>query len=145
MTNDDVRIGDAEREQAARQLNVHVGSGRLDLAEFERRVDAVYGARTRGELATVLADLPDQVRRPRPLAAAPARPAPWRTAAAVWAPWLLTAVIVMVIWAATSLGSGQLLYFWPMWVIGPWGAVLAMGTVSGAAVPSCGGSRRSPA
>ncbi len=130
MTNDDVRIGDAEREQAAQRLNVHVGSGRIDLAEFEQRVDAVYGARTRGELATVLADLPEQARRPRPVTS---RPAPGRVVTAAWAHWLLTSVIVLVIWAATSLGSGELLYFWPIWVIGPWGAVLALGTVTGGA------------
>lgn len=131
MTNDDVRIGDAEREQVAQRLNAHVGSGRLDLTEYEQRVAAAYRARTRGELVTVLADLPEQV-RPRPGAAA--RPALGRLLTAAWSHWLGTAVIVLVIWAATSIGSGQLLYFWPMWVIGPWAAVLAMGTITGGAV-----------
>jgi hypothetical protein len=134
MTNDDVRIGDAEREQVAQRLHVHVGSGRLDLAEFEHRLDAVYQARTRGELAVVLADLPERTQRPRPAA----RPAPSRIAAVAWAPWLLAGVISLVVWMATSLGAGALLYFWPMWVIGPWGAVLALGTITGAAVfPVC--------
>lgn len=129
MTNDDVRIGDAEREQVAQRLNAHVGSGRLDLAEFEQRVDAAYRARTRGELATVLADLPEQARHP-----AASRPVHGRLVAAAWGQWLVTAVIVLAIWAATSIGSGELLYFWPIWVIGPWAAVLAMGTVTGGAV-----------
>jgi hypothetical protein len=33
-------------------------------------------------------------------------------------------VIVVGIWLVTSLASGQLLYPWPVWVIGPWGVVL---------------------
>ena len=28
------------------------------------------------------------------------------------------------IWAVTSLASWEFHYFWPIWVIGPWGAVL---------------------
>ena len=32
--------------------------------------------------------------------------------------------IVLAIWAATSLATWEFLYFWPVWVIGPWGAVL---------------------
>ncbi|MGI5127510.1 DUF1707 SHOCT-like domain-containing protein [Pseudonocardia sp. CA-107938] len=133
MTNDDVRIGDAEREQVAQRLHVHVGTGRLDLAEFERRVDAVYAARTRGELASVLADLPE--RAPRPAAPRPTR---GRIVAAAWAPWVLASTISMVVWLATSLGAGALLYFWPIWVMGPWGAVLLLGPVAGAAaLPGC--------
>jgi uncharacterized protein DUF1707 len=132
MTNDDVRIGDAEREQVAQRLHVHVGSGRLDLAEFEQRIDAAYQARTRGELAAVLADLPERIERPRPAA----RPVAGRIAAAAWANWLFVGVITVVIWAATSLGAGELLYFWPIWVIGPWGAALAMGTFAVAATPT---------
>ena len=135
MTSDDVRIGDAEREQVAQRLHVHVGSGRLDLAEFEQRIDAAYRARTRGELAAVVADLPERVQAPRPAAARPVRS---RITVAMWSPWLLAGVISLVVWMATSLGSGELLYFWPMWVIGPWGALLALGTVAGAAAfPAC--------
>ncbi|MDN5859553.1 MAG: DUF1707 domain-containing protein [Pseudonocardia sp.] len=141
MTSDDVRIGDTEREQAAQRLTVHVGSGRLDLAEYEQRVDAAYRARTRGELATVLADLPEQTSKPRAVPNA-ARPATGRVPAVAWSPWLRTAVICLAIWAATSLAAGQPLYFWPMWVIGPWGAVLAVGTLSGSAPSSRGGCRR---
>ena len=31
---------------------------------------------------------------------------------------------MLTIWAITSLASWQLLYFWPIWVVGPWGALL---------------------
>jgi hypothetical protein len=136
MTDDEVRIGDAEREQVAHRLHVHVGSGRLDLAEFEQRIDAAYQARTRGELAAVLADLPERTQRPRPAARPGARPVLGRGAAVAWANWLFVGVISLVIWAATSLGAGEVLYFWPVWVIGPWGAALAMGTFAVAAAPA---------
>ena len=133
-----MRIGDAERERAAATLNEQVGAGRLDLAEYEQRVDRVYAARTAADLAVVLADLP---------ASAPARSSapverPTRSfgpAAAAWAPWVATTVICLVIWLATSLGAGHALYFWPMWVAGPWGAMLLVGGVTGRGV--CATSR----
>ncbi|WP_246393843.1 hypothetical protein [Pseudonocardia pini] len=49
----------------------------------------------------------------------------------MWAPWLATTVICLVIWVATSLGAGHPLYFWPIWVAGPWGAMLLLGSVTG--------------
>jgi hypothetical protein len=54
----DVRIGTEEREQAVRLLSQHLSAGRLELAEFEERVTAAYGARTAGELGALFADLP---------------------------------------------------------------------------------------
>lgn len=123
MSNDELRIGDAEREQAAQILHAQVGAGRIDLAEFEHRVDAVYQAQTRGELAVPLADLAERKQaRAVPVSAGPPR----FLLAAVWGQWLVTAVICTVIWAVTSLAAGQPLYFWPMWVAGPWGAMLAV-------------------
>jgi hypothetical protein len=56
----DVRASDAERDRAAQALSAHAGQGRLTLAELSERVDAAYGARTRGELEALLRDLPTQ-------------------------------------------------------------------------------------
>jgi hypothetical protein len=39
---------------------------------------------------------------------------------AAWGSWFCTALVLIVIWALTGAG-----YPWPLWVIGPWGAVLA--------------------
>jgi hypothetical protein len=55
---EDVRAGDADRERVARVLREHCAEGRLDIAEFDARIGAVYGARTRSELEAVLRDLP---------------------------------------------------------------------------------------
>ena len=47
-----------------------------------------------------------------------------------WRSWDSTALIVLSIWAVTSLASWELHYFWPIWVIGPWGAILLAQTVT---------------
>jgi hypothetical protein len=54
----DLRVSDAEREHVGQLLQRAVGQGRLTVAEFAERMDATMAARTRGELNTVLVDLP---------------------------------------------------------------------------------------
>lgn len=54
----DIRASDAEREQVAAELGQAVGEGRLTLAEFSDRVEQAHAARTRAELAPLIADLP---------------------------------------------------------------------------------------
>ena len=76
MTEPNLRASDAEREQHAELLREHAAQGRLTVDELEERLDRVYAARTVGELAPVVGDLPAP-RRPRP-ARAPARLAPGR-------------------------------------------------------------------
>jgi len=66
-----VRLGDAEREAMFELLSRHAAAGRLDVAELERRIDAVARAETREQAAEVLADLP-------PLATAPGSSRPRR-------------------------------------------------------------------
>lgn len=55
---DDLRASDADRERVAEQLRDAVAEGRLDMAEFEERLEATYAARTYGELAPITRDLP---------------------------------------------------------------------------------------
>ncbi|WP_433502306.1 DUF1707 SHOCT-like domain-containing protein [Pseudonocardia halophobica] len=129
-----IRIGDDERERGAARLAAEVGTGRLDLAEYERRVDRVYAVRTRAELDAVFADLPGpQAARPAPVRARRTPPSPL---AAAWVPWIVVNAICVVVWVATSLGAGHPLPFWPLWVAGPWGVMLLLGTLSGRRV--CG-------
>ncbi|CAM4246566.1 DUF1707 domain-containing protein [Nocardia ninae] len=54
----EVRVGHVDREIAARQLQLAVEEGRLDLLELDRRLVTVYSARTTEELVAVTADLP---------------------------------------------------------------------------------------
>jgi hypothetical protein len=63
-------LGDSDRERLFERLSRHAAAGRLDVAELERRVEAVATAQTREEAAAVLADLPPLPGDPPP---APAR------------------------------------------------------------------------
>jgi hypothetical protein len=61
MTDDavpDLRASDADRERVAEVLRDAVAEGRLDMEEFEERLEATYKARTYGELAPLTRDLP---------------------------------------------------------------------------------------
>lgn len=56
--DDDVRVGDAERRAVDERLHAAVGDGVLTLGEYEERCTAVWAARTRGDLAVLVRDLP---------------------------------------------------------------------------------------
>lgn len=58
MSEPQLRIGDAEREQAAAALGEHFAAGRLSAEEHGDRLDRVWAARTRADLAPVFGDLP---------------------------------------------------------------------------------------
>ncbi len=55
---DDLRASDEQRERAAQEIREHFAAGRLTDEELDHRVQAVYAARTEGELKALLADLP---------------------------------------------------------------------------------------
>ncbi|MET7821015.1 DUF1707 SHOCT-like domain-containing protein [Micromonospora zamorensis] len=145
---DGMRASDSDRTAVADRLRVALNEGRLDLHEYDERLQRAYAARTYAELDGLLTDLPPvaPVERsalsPLTPAAPPSvgdQPAPVargvtaRWLAEVWLPYLKVIAIVVTIWAVTSLLSQDLLYFWPAWVAGPWGAVLAVQTVTGLA------------
>ena len=109
-----LRIGDAERDAAAADLGEHYAAGRLTLDELNERLDAAFSAKTFGQLAMVMADLPGPGRLP--WLAGPRGPSPtygndWRSAGSeepapdragrVAALSLL--VVAMLIWLFTAL------------------------------------------
>ncbi|WP_458575935.1 DUF1707 SHOCT-like domain-containing protein [Streptomyces sp. ALB3] len=53
-----MRASDAERERVAEALREAVAEGRLEMDEFEQRLDATFKARTHGELVPLVSDLP---------------------------------------------------------------------------------------
>ncbi|WP_088987587.1 DUF1707 SHOCT-like domain-containing protein [Micromonospora chokoriensis] len=146
---DGMRAADADREAVAERLRVALNEGRLDLHEYDERLQRAYAARTYADLEVLLTDLPPVAPTQRsgltPVAgAAPAVGVPdgqpgsvatrgvtARWLAEVWMPYLNVIAIVVTIWAVTSLLSRDLLYFWPVWVAGPWGAVLLVRTITG--------------
>src|SRR5215218_6722739 len=105
-----LRASDAEREHHAELLREHAAQGRLTVDELEERLDRVYAARTRGELAPVLADLPptDHPRAPRQRRRPRVRPD--------LVPFIAVNLVLVAIWAATGAG-----YFWPIWPLLGWG------------------------
>lgn len=66
--NERLRIGDAEREEAAHELGEHFAVGRITADEHSERLEQIWAARTAADLAPAFADLP----RPRPTPAPPA-------------------------------------------------------------------------
>ncbi|MEV5718352.1 DUF1707 domain-containing protein [Amycolatopsis mediterranei] len=58
MGSDELRIGTAEREEAARLLADHFGMGRITPDEYEIRVTDAYAATTPGDLRPLFRDLP---------------------------------------------------------------------------------------
>lgn len=129
-----IRASDDDRQRIVDLLGEHHVAGRLDTDEFSERMEAAYAAKTLGDLAHLMRDLP-------PIPSPPARassgrrdgPGAQRTSAArgATASWLATAFVVLVIWLATSVATGHLTYFWPFWVLGPWGAMLLFRAVDG--------------
>jgi hypothetical protein len=48
-----------------------------------------------------------------------------------WAGYAGVSLLLLVIWGATSIASGHLQYFWPVWFIGPVGAVILVQSLTG--------------
>jgi hypothetical protein len=108
------RTTHVDRQHAVAALRVHHAEGRIDDAEFEERLERVYGARTRSEMARSARGLPNLGLR--------------RFAARVLnvllglhaAVWLTLNVVAVTIWELTGQGT-----FWPAWVVVPTTALLA--------------------
>lgn len=130
------RASDDDRQQVVDRLRAAFESGRLRMEEFTERVGLAYQAVTYGDLAKLHADLPaaSAEAEPRPAAASAAPPAvaARRSAFAdlpaplkvLWTIWLAAVSINVVVWVLVMGTSGHLVYPWPVWVAGPYGAAL---------------------
>jgi hypothetical protein len=137
-----MRASDADRQEVVERLRGALDEGRLKMDEYLERMGLAYDAVTYGDLAPLCSDLPESraVARPEPAqpspAGAPPRepavapdergvfarlPAPLRAA---WIAWGTIVSVNVVIWVLVSASTGHLIYPWPVWVAGPWGAVL---------------------
>jgi hypothetical protein len=122
-----LRAGNADRERVVALLNGAFAEGRLDVRELDERVAAAYAAKTLGELVPLTADLPvSRSRSPVPQSASAPVPAAAgdgevsRTASRAAIGGALGLFLVNVlIWAAVSLGTGDWIYFWPIWTAIP--------------------------
>src|SRR4029077_4597875 len=82
MTEPDasLRVSDAERDQTLRVLGEHAAVGRLTLDELEGRSGRARAAKTRGELATLTGDLPQEAGQDRPAPTLAKKPVRWMVA-----------------------------------------------------------------
>ncbi|GGO74601.1 DUF1707 SHOCT-like domain-containing protein [Nonomuraea cavernae] len=137
----EMRASDVDRDRVAAVLREHTAQGRITMDEFHERLEQLYKSKTYGELAHLTADLPDVDLRHRQVAKVPASPATkpemHSGMKAAWGAWAMASSINWVIWLIVSVTSGNLIYPWPLWVMGPWGAVLLVSSIFGS-----GGSSR---
>jgi Domain of unknown function (DUF1707) len=102
--NSDLRASDQERQATADQLKVHLAAGRLDMNEYEERVQQALAARTRRDLDGLLSDLP------------------WTGSAAVQPPpsrlFFAPVLFVVAVLATVILTIGAVhWFFFPWWII----------------------------
>jgi hypothetical protein len=70
----ELRASDTDRERVADALREAAGQGRIDMDELEERLEAVYAAKTYGELLPITRDLPADGATPRLVSSASAMP-----------------------------------------------------------------------
>ncbi|MFI0405289.1 DUF1707 domain-containing protein [Actinomadura sp. 3N508] len=139
--NPDLRASDADRDRTAESLREHCAEGRITMDELQERLEAVYAAKTLGQLQEVTSDLPEedlyQLPVPASQAKSTASPAVRRPSGevrrlqAMWGAWAVVGGINFAIWLVmVVLGAGEV-YPWWIWVAGPWGALLLLRTVIG--------------
>ncbi|MFC4947891.1 DUF1707 SHOCT-like domain-containing protein [Pseudonocardia sp. GCM10023141] len=115
-TNDTaaLRVSDADRTAAAARLEAAVADGRLTVSEYDERLRNAYGAVTRGELDQLTADLPVPGNAPQPVESMPSR---GTACSSDLRNWVLSSMFFTAIWAWSSIASGHLLFFWPLFII----------------------------
>ncbi|MEZ0358704.1 DUF1707 domain-containing protein [Mycobacterium sp. SA01] len=118
MTTTVVRVGDRDRENTADLLSHALAQGYVDLAEYETRVQAAFAAENTEQLRRVLVDLPvDHLRRTDPRRVAARKRAARASVRLHAAGYLAMVAIVLAVWLAVALTTGETAYFWPVWPI----------------------------
>ena len=132
-----MRASDDDRENVAGRLRDAHAEGRLTMEEFEERLDSTYAAKTLGELAVVTRDLPEPVgveqspsRRESTAPGSDVERHGYRWRRAAWGAWATAVFVNVAIWGAIAVSSDHP-RTWPIWVGGPWGAVLLARTLFG--------------
>jgi hypothetical protein len=82
MSDKELRVGDAERDEVTSALHEHFAQGRLNQDELDERLTATLSARTVGDLREVTRDLPGRIE-----ALSPEEERPWAQGPWGHAPW----------------------------------------------------------
>lgn len=128
-----MRASDADRDATIAALREAFAEGRLSQDEFDERLGRAHSARTYADLSHLTEDLPGAVAVPSPTpvveqSSDPAKER--RDLRSAWASWLGVGALVNIIWFATWMGSGPAPYYWPIWVVGPWGGAMLIWTLT---------------
>ncbi len=133
-----LRASDADRSTAATMLGDAYAEGRLDNDEYQQRLDQAMSSKNLGELVPVLSDIvPAETGTTAPPASTPSsgggggRP---RFLGQFPRWWLGLAVMFNLIWLMTVLGTGHLIYYWPMWPMLGTAIPMIMGLIGGGRV-----------
>ena len=124
MGRDDMRAGDSDRKAVADQLKTALDEGRLDLGEYDERIQRTYAAKTFSDLDGLLNDLPGtrpvQHSQVEPVTPASAANRPTGSQVARWVgPYAGVILVCVLIWGITSVSAGHPTYFWPVWMLIP--------------------------
>jgi hypothetical protein len=129
-----MRASDRDREQAVGRLRAAMEEGRLTTDEYLDRIGRAFQATTYGDLAPLEADLPPTVAVMVPDRPQPSTPhVSLSSRASIFARlpvllkvlWLTAVSVNVVVWVLVSVTTDNLLYPWPLWVAGPYGAALS--------------------
>jgi len=100
-----LRAADADRERIAEYLRASHAEGRLDLTEFQQRLERCYEAKTLGALDELVCDLPRQDeqddRRPA------RRAGSWR-----WRPARLAPILIALLLVSAAAGHPVFVWLW---------------------------------
>jgi Flp pilus assembly protein TadB len=99
-----LRAGDADRERIADRLRTSHAEGRIDLSEFQQRLERCYEAKTLGELRELVSDLPRPEQQPQRRSVGWSRP--W------WALASLAPIVIALIVISAATGHDHASWLW---------------------------------
>lgn len=133
----DLRVSDAERQAVADRLQAALNEGRLELVEYDDRLQGAYQAKTYRELEALTADLPGPAKparsqlAPAAHATTPAttgQPEPPRRRRSNVPPIAFALLLLAGLGLIVTLASGGQAFFWPLFPLGFWGLFILRGT-----------------
>lgn len=113
MSNlDNLRVSEADREEASARLAEHYSTGRLTDDDYYERLDAVWSAKVRADVEMLFTDLPKSAPQPPQIARRPRRDRP--RAFPLVACFLLVAIGLVVMgvpwWVFAAIAGGALVF-----------------------------------
>src|SRR3954453_6896847 len=112
-----MRVSDSERQQVAERLQAALNEGRLDLVEYDERLQGAYQAKTYRELNQLTADLPGAARPERsqlaPAAVPSEAPASAPRPRSGIPPIAFALILLAGLGLIVTLASNGRVFFWP--------------------------------